>query len=554
MLLFFFYRTGFCENKTDNGTTDQAKVSEESALTIQCSPELYNLITNWSIEYSSLNPTLNISVGKISDYRIPEGKNISFFSAEYSEDINKSSEWKIIVGHDAIVPIINAKNPILNELYHQGISAKKFALLFNGTRELNWATIIDGAQNIPLHYYVYDNTFVTAGIAKFIKTNPNVINGIKVATPEELISAIQKDIYAVGFCKLKDIRKVNTNEWIENINLLPIDKNENGRIDNFENIYNNADAFARGVWIGKYPSTLCSNIYAVSAKKPTDKSTLQFLTWILSDGGQFLNANGYSDLASVERQSNINELKNNETAIIQTNTKQTSNSWILILVGLVIAGLILAYIFRKQATAKSKFISDNIHFTPGLNENTIEAPKGLYFDKTHTWAFIEKDGIVKIGIDEFLPHITGTITRIIMKEPGEFVRKGEKILTIIRLGKQLNIYAPISGTIKEQNPQLLSNSQLLNSSPYSEGWVYLMEPKNWLREIQFMFMSNTYKEWLKDEFIRLKDFFSVTVKSNTSAYEQIILQDGGELNDKILTEMEPEIWEDFQTKFIDTSK
>jgi len=206
---------------------------------------------------------------------------------------------------------------------------------------------------------------------------------------------------------------------------------------------------------------------------------------------------------------------------------------------------------RNQMATES---SENIDITPVLNENSVLAPKGVYFDKTHTWAFMEKDGNVKIGVDDFLQHITGTLTRINMKESGETVRKGEKILTIMRDGKQLNIYAPISGIIKEQNQILKSDSSLINSSPFAEGWVYLIEPKNWVREIQFMFMSEKYKEWLEDEFSRLKDFFSVSVKSNATVYAHIILQDGGELTDNVLADLGPEVWEDFQTKFIDTSR
>ncbi|HET6556504.1 MAG TPA: hypothetical protein VFG54_04260, partial [Prolixibacteraceae bacterium] len=189
-----------------------------------------------------------------------------------------------------------------------------------------------------------------------------------------------------------------------------------------------------------------------------------------------------------------------------------------------------------------------------INTDKILAPKGLYFDKTHTWAFMEKDGNVKVGIDDFLQHITGTLTRIIMREPGEKVRKGEKILTIVRDGKQLNIYSPISGIIRQQNTLLLTDSTLINSSPFSEGWVYLVEPNNWVREIRFLFMGEKYKEWIEDEFARLKDFIAYTVRSNSMLNAQIVLQDGGELADHILADMEPEVWEDFQMKFINTSK
>jgi glycine cleavage system H lipoate-binding protein len=167
---------------------------------------------------------------------------------------------------------------------------------------------------------------------------------------------------------------------------------------------------------------------------------------------------------------------------------------------------------------------------------------------------MEEDGNVKVGIDDFLQHITGNLTRIHMKDAGEKVRKGEKIMTLVHEGKQLNIYAPISGVIKEQNWNLLTDASLINSAPFSEGWVYLIEPKNWVREIQFLFMGEKYKEWLGDEFSRLKDFFAASVRSNKTVYAHIILQDGGELTDNVLADMEPEVWEDFQTKFIDTSK
>ena len=56
------------------------------------------------------------------------------------------------------------------------------------------------------------------------------------------------------------------------------------------------------------PGVLCGNIYAVASTKPTDRNTLDFLTWIQSEGQQFLNSSGFSILASSERNSNIEEL------------------------------------------------------------------------------------------------------------------------------------------------------------------------------------------------------------------------------------------------------
>ena len=51
---------------------------------------------------------------------------------------------------------------------------------------------------------------------------------------------------------------------VENIRLLPIDRNGNGLIDYNEKIYDDVNDFSRGVWIGKYPKALFSNIYTVA--------------------------------------------------------------------------------------------------------------------------------------------------------------------------------------------------------------------------------------------------------------------------------------------------
>jgi glycine cleavage system H lipoate-binding protein len=313
-------------------------------------------------------------------------------------------------------------------------------------------------------------------------------------------------------------------------------------------------SFTRGVWIGKYPDELCSGIYAVSANKPASQSALEFLKWINSGGQQLLSQNGYAAISSVEKSANLEAMIDKPELVDQTSKPLISRTWLMVILAFAAAVLILIGAVRYTRKQKTEDLSNEIDITPAFNEDSILAPKGIYFDKTHTWAFMEQNGFVKVGIDDFLQHITGTITRIRMKEPGEKVRRGEKIVTVIRNGKQMEIYSPVSGVIREQNQSLLADASMLNKSPYSEGWVYLIEPKNWLKEMQFLFMAGKYKSWLQDEFTRLKDFLAASMKSNTTVYAHVILQDGGELTDHVLAELGPEVWEDFQTNFIDTSK
>jgi glycine cleavage system H lipoate-binding protein len=257
----------------------------------------------------------------------------------------------------------------------------------------------------------------------------------------------------------------------------------------------------------------------------------------------------------MEKQSSLASLKGieaNDKALV--DVAEAPQSWPIVLTITAFIGLFIAVFFYSRRRVESTQPNQQIEIAPRLIEQLVNVPNGLYFDKTHTWAFMEQDGNVRIGIDDFLQHITGKLTKIKMKETGEKVRKGETIMSIIQDGKQLNLYAPISGKIVAQNELLNRDSSLLNSSPFFKGWVYQIEPTNWLREAQFMLMGETYREWLRDEFTRLKDFITNSVKTNEMAYSHVVLQDGGELSDNVLASLEPKVWEDFQTQFIDTSR
>jgi glycine cleavage system H lipoate-binding protein/ABC-type phosphate transport system substrate-binding protein len=545
----------FAESGPDIPNVFATAQSMTNTTKISSSPELYILAQNWVKDYNAANPSSMITVEQSVAGKAEQAENLILVSDENAPTLNNSSNWKMVVGRDVIVPIISAKNPMLSQLTQVGLSAEKFAMLFKGAESKNWSAYIPNGQNISLQIYLSDNQNLLKSLEAFTNSSIATANVKRLNSAEELISAVQKDQFSIGFCKLSDLRTMNIYEGTEKIRLLPIDKNGNGRLDNFENIYGSLGEFTHGVWIGKYPNALCSNIYAISNAKPTQKNELAFLSWVLSDGQKSLNSNGYCDLTSSEKESNLASLlgANTDNPIL-TSFVTSPKSWPVMLTIFGLVGLFLIVFFYSKSSSGSTPVDPHIQLGPLMIEKVMDVPKGLYFDKTHTWAFMEQDGNVRIGIDDFLQHITGKLTKIKMKEAGENVRKGETIMTIIQEGKQLNIYAPISGTILEHNESLLTDTGIINASPFFKGWVYQIEPKNWLREVQFMFMGDKYTEWLKDEFTRLKDFIAATVRTNSLVYAHVVLQDGGELTDNVLADMDPKVWEDFQTQFIDSSR
>lgn len=535
-----------------------SKVNPEDSLNILSTPDLLNLTSIWVKEYQNLNPKVKIKVVGLSEYQTlnsqyAKGK-LCFISNEGFSEIKDESVWKMVVGMDAIVPIISSKNPFIDEIKLKGISPEMLTQIFNNPEKQNWGTILLNNQKNPFKIYILNNESVKLGLANFLNLEQTKITGTNVVSEEELISVLQKDQNAIGFCQVADILDSKNQNIDQNIKLLPIDKNGNGKVDYNENIYDDFNGFLRGVWIGKYPKELCQNIYSISSAKPTNENEVAFLVWVLTSGQQYLNTKGYSDLTYTQKQANIDSLFSKAEITQTTNYRSALITALLILAGITVLFLTTDYVIKRIKTTRKIEIKTASISTPFINENSFIVLDGLYFDKSHTWAFMEKDGVISIGIDDFLQHITGPITRVKMKNPGEIINKGEPFLTIIQDGKQLNIKAPISGTIKANNTNLFLDTSLLNKSPYSEGWIYMIEPKNWLRDTQFLIMAQGYKEWLKMEFLHLRDFLAVTLRSNYAEHSQIVLQDGGEIRNGILKDLKPEVWEDFQTHFLDNSK
>lgn len=531
----------------------QASPPESISVKVVTTPAYSNLLDLWITEFQKQNPTFSIESGGYNFSDKLMDNQILLLSEDYFSKSEMEQFWKMEVGTEAVVPVIAATNPLLDRLEKRGMTISELSEIVANPEQKNWNLFFEGTT-ASIELVVLNQDDIRSTLYQLVGQKADKLQVTWVNTSEEMLAALKKNKYALGICRANDLMDRTTHDFFSTIKLLPMDKNRNGRIDYFEQIYADAKSFARGVWIGKFPDELCFSIFVASNQKPTNQSALEFLKWMNSGGQQLLSQNGFAGISSVEKSANLEAMIDKPELAVQTEKPLISRTWLMVILAAAAALLILIGAVWYARRQKMEDLLDEIDITPAFNENSIQAPKGIYFDKTHTWAFMEQNGFVKVGIDDFLQHVTGTITRIRMKESGEKVRRGEKIMTIIRNGKQMDIYSPVSGVIREQNQSLLSDASMVNKSPYSEGWVYLIEPKNWLKEMQFLFMAGKYKNWLQDEFTRLKDFLAASMKSNTTVYAHVVLQDGGELTDHVLADLGPEVWEDFQTNFIDTSK
>lgn len=540
-----------------SGNRLSAAGSTQDPVGIQVESSLETIAEEWVEAYKVLYPERVVKVNKYikgNNSGIVSGHELLFASGSAAEG-ELASSWRMVVARDIVVPVINSNNPWLSVLKQHGVSREQLSKAMNeGGINMGWSILAGESSHGALSLYMSGDASVVSAVDKFLEGNKHRLSSVLVESGEGVIDRVRNDKYSIGFCKLTEITDASGERLADGIALLPVDLNGNGTLDYFEDIYADLKTLERGIWIGKYPKSLITNIYAISGKVPADEAQTTFLKWIVTGGQDYLASGSLTALGHNERYSRLAGLTTTTVEAVSASKAGPAGRTILIVLvlfaGVLFISFSISYFIRKG----EEEVSLKPYPAKGMiDEGSITVPGGLWYDRTHTWAFMERDGEVRVGIDDFLQKVTGRVTNVLMKKPGETIIRGEKALTIVQEGKQLDIYSPVSGVVRSANEKLMDDAGRINSSPYSEGWVYMVEPENWSAEVERMKDAGNYRTWLKDEFVRMKDFLS-SLMSYGQLNTGIVLQDGGEIAENILSTLDPAEWEDFQTRFIDTSR
>ncbi len=209
--------------------------------------------------------------------------------------------------------------------------------------------------------------------------------------------------------------------------------------------------------------------------------------------------------------------------------------------------LIPFWILLNRGNRISRKIREGIGY---LSSKISKLPQGLFFYRNHTWAYLEKAGYARVGLDEMLLHLTGEVRLEAARQTGDKVSRGDLIATLSRENRQLRIYSPISGQIMDVNEVAASDPDTLHHDPYGEGWVYKIKPSDWIAETQHSFLAEKAVEWSGRELTRIKDFMAGTAAETQPGYAAVVLQDGGEIMENALGELPGEAWQKFQREFL----
>ena len=133
-----------------------------------------------------------------------------------------------------------------------------------------------------------------------------------------------------------------------------------------------------------------------------------------------------------------------------------------------------------------------------------EMPDELYYHQEHAWVRVEGPDTVVVGMNDMFQKTAGDIVYVDLPFSGDEVSQGDvcgKVQSSKWIGK---LVTPISGEILEVNDELSSNSALINTAPYSEGWIMKIKPSALEGDLGKLYHKDTVPGWLQGEIAKAK--------------------------------------------------
>ena len=126
-----------------------------------------------------------------------------------------------------------------------------------------------------------------------------------------------------------------------------------------------------------------------------------------------------------------------------------------------------------------------------------DIPGDLKFLSSHEWARVESDGTITIGISDYAQDLLGDIVFVELPEVGQSVDAENDTAIVESVKAASDIYSPLSGEVIEVNSLLEDQPEIINSSPYEDGWLFKLAPSD-IGELDNLLSPEDYSDICED--------------------------------------------------------
>ncbi len=276
-----------------------SKSTKENTVSISGAFALYPLVVKWAEEYQKEHPEVRFNIsgggaGKGMADALAGAVDLGMFSREIAEEEKVNGVWWVGLTIDAVVPTISNKNPFLHSLKKRGLTRDEFKGIFIDKTNVSWNVLLGGEDENQISVYTRSDACGAAGTwAKYLGGEQENLKGIGIYGDPGLAEAVSKDPLGIAFNNTVFAYDLKTGVKREGIEVIPIDINENGKIDPEENFYDSLQEIIQAVAMGIYPSPPARELYFVAKGKPQKKAAIDFIKWTLTKGQDYLQDAGY---------------------------------------------------------------------------------------------------------------------------------------------------------------------------------------------------------------------------------------------------------------------
>lgn len=122
-----------------------------------------------------------------------------------------------------------------------------------------------------------------------------------------------------------------------------------------------------------------------------------------------------------------------------------------------------------------------------------DTPEDLYYAASHEWIKPGEDGIAAVGISDYAQNELGDVVFVELPEEGSQVTARSEVSVVESVKTASDLYAPVSGEIVAVNSLLEDSPEVINSSPYDDGWIFKIRMSN-EEELKELLNAEEYRE------------------------------------------------------------
>jgi glycine cleavage system H lipoate-binding protein len=201
--------------------------------------------------------------------------------------------------------------------------------------------------------------------------------------------------------------------------------------------------------------------------------------------------------------------------------------------------LLIDYVRSQKQLVKQPAVQPVIrevpsHVVPAMVAG-FQVPENVRYHSGHTWALSESRELVRVGMDDFASKLVGKIESIALPQRGRWVRQGQKIWTIFRDGKSVDMVSPIEGTVSDVNEAVAKDPSLALKDPFGEGWIVTVQAPDSKLNFRNLLGGALARMWTEDSALRLRKRMPVAMAA-------ALAQDGGVAVDDITAHLPNEDW------------